>query len=171
MSAPTLYLMVGYPGAGKTTVAGLISQLTGAVHLSSDQARIELFPKPKFSQTEHDKLYDYLDKKTEELLSQGKSVIYDANLNRYQHRHDKYEICKRTDATPVLVWVQTNKTLAKERAVHESRAHLVPGHETAHDMFDRIADIIEPPHSDEQPIIIDGTEVSSELIAGALKLA
>ena len=167
---PTLYLMVGYPGAGKTTTANVVSELTGAEHLSSDQARVELFSKPTFSEAEHAELYDYLDKRTEELLTEGKSVIYDANLNRYQHRQDKYDICQRTGATAVLLWVQTDKSLAKQRATHEDRAHLIPQHETAHDMFDRIAGVIEPPHANEQPIIIDGTKVSSEFVADALGL-
>ncbi len=168
---PKLYLMVGYPGAGKTTAAEVVSKLTGAVHLSSDQARVDLFEKPTFSQTEHDELYDYLDKKTEELLSQGKSVIYDANLNRLEHRQGKYQICQRTNTQPVLLWVQTEKSVAKQRALHETRAHLIPKSETASDMFERIADIIEPPEASEKPIIIDGTKVSSEYIASLLELA
>src|SRR5215207_7043841 len=100
---PTLYLMFGYPGAGKTTTAEAIATLTGAVHLSSDKVRLELFPRPAFSQAEHDALYKTLNLRTEELLRQGKDVVYDANLNRYQHRKEKYDICQQTGATPKLL--------------------------------------------------------------------
>ena len=72
---PTLYLMFGYPGAGKTTVAKIIEQLTGATHLSSDEERVRLFSRPDFSQTEHEKLYDTLDRETESLLADGKDVF------------------------------------------------------------------------------------------------
>ncbi len=166
----TLYLMLGYPGAGKTTTAEVIHKLTGAVHLSSDTLRTEMFVSPTFDQAEHDALYKALDEKTETLLGQGKSVIYDANLNRYQHRLDKYGICQRTGAKPVLVWVQTPKELAKQRATETDRLHLVPKNETLAQMFDRIAGIIEEPGANEPHTVIDGTKVSPEYVAKHLDI-
>jgi predicted kinase len=94
------------------------------------------------------------------LLRDGKDVVYDANLNRRQHRQEKYAICERAGAEPVLVWVQTAKDLARQRATHSERLHLVPKGETLDQMFDRIAEIIEEPGSDEPFVIIDGTNVS-----------
>lgn len=82
--------MLGYPGAGKTTVSEHISQITGAVHLNSDQFRIHMFKNPlEISETEHENMYRMLDHIAEQTLSSGKSVIYDANLNRYAHRKEK----------------------------------------------------------------------------------
>jgi|SRR3989344_939163 len=163
-----LYLMLGYPGAGKTTTAEVIHELTGAVHLSSDNLRVEMFDNPVYDQTEHDALYKALDEKAETLLSSGKSVIYDANLNRYQHRQDKYAICERTGAKPVLVWVQTPKELAKQRATETNRLHLVPRDETLVQMFDRIADLIEQPIATEPFLTVDGTKVTPEYVANVL---
>lgn len=162
--------MLGYPGAGKTTTAEVIHELTGAVHLSSDKLRLEMFSRPTFDQTEHDKLYKALDAKTEKLLEEGKSVIYDANLNRYQHRVDKYGICQRTGARPVLIWVQTPKELAKQRATKTNRLHLVPKNETLEQMFDRIAGIIEEPGANEPHTVIDGTQISPEYVAKHLDI-
>lgn len=170
MSKPTLYLMAGYPGAGKTTVATMISELTGAVHISSDQTRFFLFPAPTFSQEEHDKLYEALDAKTRKLLEEGKSVIYDANLNRYEHRQQKYKICEEVDATAKLVWVQTPRLVARQRATGKDRLHYAPKEETLESLFDRIADVIEPPKNDESPIIIDGTHTNPDIIKQALGL-
>ena len=160
--------MFGYPGAGKTTTAGVISQLTGAVHLSSDKKRLEMFPNPSFSPQEHDTLYAALDTQTEELLGQGKDVIYDANLNRYQHRAEKYAICQKTGAAPMLIWVKAPKSLAKERAAHISRLHLVPEKETPDAMFDRIADVIEEPGPEEPYTELDGTKITQQYVAGKL---
>jgi len=167
---PTLYLMFGYPGAGKTTAAEIISQITGAIHLSSDKVRLELFPNPTFSQLEHDALYQTLDKRTEELLRSGKSVIYDANLNRYQHRKDKYNICRRSGATPKLVWVQASRDVAKKRALHESRQHLWPRHETPHQLFDRVADVLEEPGPSEPFVVLDGTKITDNYIRSTLQI-
>jgi predicted kinase len=165
-----LYMMFGYPGAGKTTAAEAIARLTGAVHLQSDNVRLELFPEPTFSQTEHDALYTTLDNRTEQLLHEGRDVIYDANLNRYQHRRDKYDICERANATPVLLWVQTEKTLSKTRAMHESRQHLWPPGETPGRIFDRVADVIQEPGPGEPYIVLDGTQITDEYIKNLLDL-
>ncbi len=167
---PTLYLMLGYPGAGKTTAAEVIQKLTSAVHLSSDALRTSMFDTPVFNQAEHDKLYSEIDRQTEAILSKGKSVIYDANLNRLEHRLEKYEICKRTGAQSRLIWVQTPKDIAKLRATEISRQHLVPKDETLSEMFDRIANIIEVPGTNEPFIPIDGTKVTPMYIAQTLNL-
>ncbi|MBA3758845.1 ATP-binding protein [Candidatus Saccharibacteria bacterium] len=169
MNKLTLYLMLGYPGAGKTTAAKAIHELTGAVHVSSDKERVELFSSPSFSQHEHDELYEALDNKTESLLRKGISVIYDANLNRLQHRTDKYDIAERTGAQVILVWVKTHKELAKERAAHTSRLHLWPKHELPHDMFERIAGLIEEPLKHEPYVEIDGTKITAEYMKERLK--
>lgn len=168
---PTLYMLVGYPGAGKTTTAKILEQLTGATRLSSDEVRLQMFPQPTFSPQEHHQLYAELNRQTEDLLQAGKSVIYDANLNRLEHRQEKYGMCMQTGAKPVLLWIQAPREIAKERATHQDRAPLIPRNETAGEMFDRIADIIQRPSAEEDPILIDGTKITSEYIAQMLHLA
>lgn len=169
MNQPKLFMMFGYPGAGKTTTAEALQEMTGAEHLSSDLLRLELFPHPTYTQDEHDAVYKELDKRAEELLKQGKSVIYDANLNRYKHRLEKYEMCDRTGAKPVLLWVQAPKELARERAVMRGHHHLVPKDETFESMFDRVTSVIEEPQEDEPLYTINGNPLNrneiSELLA------
>jgi predicted kinase len=153
--------MFGYPGAGKTTAAEIIHDLTGAVHLSSDKTRFEMFPRPSFSQKEHAELYRRLDQRTEDLLKAGQSVIYDANLNRLEHRQDKYDICKKVGAHAALLWVKTPVELAKERAGHQGRQHLWPPNETADQLFNRIVGLIEEPQVSEKYVVLDGTKLDT----------
>lgn len=167
---PTLYLMMGLPGAGKTTTAKIISELTGAEHISSDETRLKMFPHPSFSESEHNQLYHLLDKRTEELLKAGNNVIYDANLNRYRHRKEKYAICERTGTKPVLIWIQTPKELAKVRATGPHRANLVPSHESPQDMFERISRVIEQPHPNEPYVAVDGTKITPDYVRQQLKM-
>lgn len=164
--------MLGYPGAGKTTAAEIVSELTGAVKLSSDQLRIHMFKQPKFTQTEHDAVYGALDYLAELLLTQDISVIYDANLNRHHHRQEKYDICERTGAKALILWVRTDKTLAKKRATgqaHTDPARRIYGNLAGH-VFDRLATEIEPPHSDEQHTVINGTDMNKDIVRDQLGL-
>jgi predicted kinase len=161
-------MLLGYPGAGKTTTAKIIEQLTGAKRLSSDEERLKRFPYPEFTPHEHDSLYRQLDEETAQLLSSGKSVIYDANLNRYTHRSDKYRICGQTNAKPILVWLNTPRDLSEQRAIEEQRQELWPKGETPQDMFTRIANLIEIPRENENPIILDGSSINTEIVKTAL---
>lgn len=168
MTQPILFMMFGYPGAGKTTTAKVIEKVTGATRLSSDELRLELFPSPTYAQEEHDAVYAELNKRAEELLNGGKSVIYDANLNRYQHRLEKYELAGRTHAKPVLFWIQAPRELARERAVMRGHHHLVPKDETFETMFDRVTGVIEEPQEDEPVYTIDGTNLDENAISEIL---
>lgn len=168
MNQPTLFLMFGYPGAGKTSVAKVVNELTGAQHLSSDEIRIELFPQPTYSQEEHDTVYRTLNERAEKFLAEGKSVIYDANLNRYAYRLEKYELCERTGAKAILLWVQASKELSRDRAVMRGHHHLVPKDETFESMFDRVTNVIEEPREDEPLYTVDGTHLNKDAIAEIL---
>lgn len=159
---------MGYPGAGKTTTAKLIAELTSAARLSSDEVRLQLFAEPKFNEAEHQKLYTHLNTKCLDLLKAGTSVVYDANLNRYEHRQEKYDIAHQLGVKTVLIWVKTPKQLAKERATHTERTRFIPQHETAPAMFDRIAAIIELPKAHETAVIIDGTHITKQAIKDAI---
>lgn len=171
MVKPTLYLMLGYPGAGKTTVSEYIAEFTDAVHINSDQFRLHMFEEPlHITSAQHEKMYELLDDITERILKSGKSVIYDANLNLYAHRKDKYDICKRANAEPKLIWVKTGEQIARRRATVDAPKH--PDHRPFGNMkqstFDRLIQQIEPPTEDEKPIILSGEKISPEAIRRAI---
>lgn len=166
MSTPTLYLMLGYPGAGKTSVAEKIAQASGAVHLNSDWFRLHMYKNPTFSQEEHDSLYGNLDYLCELILSTGKSVIYDANLNRFEHRKEKYDIADKIGAKVKLVFVNTDKDIAKQRATVEADKN--PAHRPFGNMasktFERLTSEIELPRPSEPTIKIDGGKFTDDEI-------
>ena len=168
MHKTTLHLLMGLPGAGKTTLAKTLQKLTKAARLSSDDYRLIIYPEPTFSQKEHDNLYGLLDHSVEHLLESGHDVIYDANLNRKVHREEKYVLAKKYNAQVVLWWVKTPEELAKKRRVSEQDDTLLPDGETSEKMFDRIAAIIETPSANERYIEIDGTNISSKTVSERL---
>lgn len=170
---PTLYLMLGYPGAGKTTVSNIIGDLTGAVHLNSDRFRQHMFSKPLgITNEEHESMYKHLDYIAETILESGKSVIYDANLNKYSHRQEKYDIAKKLGVTAKLIWVKTDSEIARKRATVEADGNPVnrPFGNMPIQTFDRLIQEIESPKDDEHAIEISGEEISKENVAKALGL-
>lgn len=165
---PTLHLLMGLPGSGKTTLGKELESITNAVYLSSDEYRVVLFKKPSFSQEEHDVLYATLDHNVEHLLKAGYSVIYDANLNRRHHRQEKYDLANKLGVSVKLWVVEVPLSIAKTRRVSEQDPRLLPEGESSEKMFDRIADVIEQPDGTEHPIVVDGTRISEEYITTLL---
>jgi predicted kinase len=166
----TLYMMLGLPGSGKSTTAEIICQITGAVHLSSDNFRLALFPQPTFTQDEHDQLYFALNNLCRDLLASGKSVVYDANLNRYEHRVEKYDLAVSLGATTQLLWLQTDTSLAKRRRTTTQQTALLPPGEESGRMFDRVAELFQPPKKNEPHIGLDGTRITPKYLRQVLGL-
>lgn len=165
---PTLHLLMGLPGSGKTTLAKQLQTITGAARMSSDEHRLLIYPDPTFSQDEHDNLYEMIDHNVEHLLETGHDVIYDANLNRKVHRDEKYQLAQKTGARTILWWVQADTGLAKQRRVEEQVKKLLPKDETSEELFDRIAELIEEPDENEQYIAVDGTKITQDYVTQLL---
>ena len=170
-SRPTLHLLMGLPGSGKSTFAKLLQQLTRATRLSSDDYRLMLFSHPTFTQDEHDNLYTLLDHNMEHLLQAGHSVIYDANLNRRKHREEKYAVAKKYDAKVVLWWLDVPQQLAKERRLASQNEQLIPDGESAERMFERVAKVIELPKKDENYLKVTGIDLDKASVEKLLQSA
>jgi predicted kinase len=168
MGRPTLYLMIGYPGAGKTTVARIIHDATGAVHLWSDIERHKLFGRPTHSHEESRKLYDELNARTEALLAEGKSVIFDTSFNFLEDRRKLQAIAGKHGAETMAVWVDIPEPKARHRAV--DRGVKRNGYHTrmTDEEFDRVTAKLEPPAKDEKFIKIDGMKLDKQTVLAIL---
>lgn len=83
MNRPSLILLVGIPGAGKSTYASnYIKQNANTIHLSSDAMRAELYGDESIQGNPAD-VFSLMQQKAVEALNNGKDVIYDAtNITR-----------------------------------------------------------------------------------------
>jgi predicted kinase len=167
----TLYLFVGYPGSGKTTVAQFICETTGAEHIWADRERHALFPSPTHSQEESQQLYGRLNELTAAWLKEGQSVVFDTNFNFRKDRDNLRDIAEHAGADVKLIWMTTEKAVAKDRALHDHHAER-NGYDTSMDeaTFERIAGHLEPPTDDEQPIRLNGVGLDRETALRAVGL-
>lgn len=165
MDRPVLYLMLGYPGAGKTTVAKLISQKTGAVHLWADDERHKMFAQPTHSEAESLELYEHLNDVVKNMLAEGQSVVFDTNFNHYHDREMLHELAAKQGADTKLIWLTTPAAVARDRAVHANIVRNGYQFAMTGEEFDAIAHKFEPPREDEKAIKIDGVKLdASELL-------
>lgn len=169
MSKQRLYLLIGYPGAGKTTVSRIISEGTGAVHLMADQERHDRFKNPTHSVEETKELYDSLNQKTDGLLGEGKSVIFDTNFNFYEDRQKLRNIASKHGAETLILWVVVPEELAKDRSVHVSYYRNNYRASLSEDRFNEIVAKLEPPTKNEKVIKIDGTKIDSREVLELVK--
>lgn len=168
MNKPTLYLFIGYPGAGKTTVAKIICHVTGAAHVWADVERHKLFQQPTHSEAESVQLYDRLNREAEALLAAGRSVVFDTNFNFYADRQKLRDIAARQGAETILVWITLPKRLAKNRSVDHPRIRNGYQVSMTEERFESIVGKLEPPREDEKFIKIDGRKLDKPTVLALL---
>ena len=83
MNRPTLILLVGIPGVGKTTYAEkYIAEHPNTVHLSSDKIRAEFWGN-EATQGDNNEVFSLMQSRAIEALNNGQNVVYDAtNITR-----------------------------------------------------------------------------------------
>ena len=117
---PTLIILSGLPGTGKSYFCSRLVQKKSFTVLESDRLRKVLFKKPYHSDAESARLYIAINHLMEQLLKEKMAVILDAtNLNE-RHRQHLYNIAERTQARLIIVEVKAPPKLVKERLVKRS---------------------------------------------------
>lgn len=109
-----LYILIGVPGVGKSTIANKLKN-KNTIHLSSDNIREEYIENIEDYQKHNAKVFEIMNNKTFELLKEGKNVIYDAtNLSR-KKRKNLYNQAKKHD-TEVIAYciLKPLKTVLKQ---------------------------------------------------------
>lgn len=116
LNKPILIMMLGLPGAGKSTFA---SQLTSKLRISNireDRLSKEVLGQDIEPTKPNKKLYLLTDYLAEEILRIGGSVIMDVDANRRSRRHQLRMLATKLNRPTLLVWVQTDAPTANKRA-------------------------------------------------------
>jgi predicted kinase len=155
---PILFYTVGYPGAGKTTLASRLSYWLGVEHLRGDKIGLELFRFPTFSPQERQLVYAEMARRAEVQLAAGKPVIYDAATNTLAQRREVRRLAQQQGCPAVGLWIRVPVAVAKKRA-GTARDHgiagqivrVIPPH-----IFDQYVALFEAPEQREHILNISG---------------
>ncbi len=115
VAEPSLIVVSGLPGTGKSYFCCQLAQKLPAIILESDALRKALFPSPSYSPTESLRLFRTCHQLIERLLKKGISLIFDATNLSERYRERLYSIADRSDVKLVLVCVDAPPELVYER--------------------------------------------------------
>ena len=101
---PTLFILYGFPGSGKTYYARQLCDELQAAHVNSERIRQELFDDPRYDAQENNIVRQLMIYMTEEFLSAGLSVVFDTNAMRLSNRRELRDLARNHKAESVLVW-------------------------------------------------------------------
>lgn len=115
MSRPTLRLLVGIPGSGKTTYAKEHIE-TNTLHLSSDAIRAELYGDESI-QGNPAEVFSLMQQRAVETLNDGKDVWYDATNITRKDRASIISICpKFAKIEAHIIWAPIEVCIERDAA-------------------------------------------------------
>lgn len=117
MNRPSLILLVGIPGSGKTTFAEkYIKENPNTIHLSSDKIREELWGN-EATQGDNNEVFSLMQSRTIDALNNGQSVVYDATNITRKDRSYIISLCpKFAKIECCVVWAPIETCVERDAA-------------------------------------------------------
>ncbi len=112
---PSLVVVSGLPGTGKSYFCRRLAERTPVVILESDALRKVIFHLPTYSAEESSRLFETIHRLTADLLARGMTLVLDAtNLGEF-HRERLYHIAEQSGARLIVVQVCAPAQLVHQR--------------------------------------------------------
>jgi len=155
---PTIILVVGLPGAGKSFFARKFAEAFNTPLVSIDEARMILTGTPSYEKEENEALRDITDIYIRELMKTERPFIVDGGFGSVIERLNLAKEARKAGYDTLLVWVQTDLTSAQWRSTHRSdkregdRFNL----SLQDPQFTKFSKAFQIPSPKENPVVISG---------------
>jgi predicted kinase len=168
---PTLIMLYGFPGSGKTYFARQLSESIQAAHVQGDRIRYELFEEPRYDKQENEVVSHLMEYMAGEFLNAGISVIYDTNVMRMGQRRNLRDMARKSKAQPLLIWLQVDPESAFNRTVKRDRRKSDDKYAMPLDRatFDKMSGYMQNPNNTEDYIVISGKHTFSTQQSAVMK--
>ncbi len=171
MSEPILLATLGLPGVGKTHFSRCFALKHGMYHLNSDHLRHELYIHPQYTEKESRVVFYEMERIAHDKLSQGISLIFDANATRKMYRDDLQAMAKEYNAKYCLMWFKSDMDRAltgikrRKEIIEESlkKHHITLDEDVAKRLVEDVGRKIEEP-GDEPYVELDAHKPYEELM-------
>jgi predicted kinase len=156
MNRPSLILLVGIPGSGKTTYAEkYIKENPNTVHLSSDKIREELWGN-EATQGDNSEVFSLMQYRDIDALNNGQSVVYDATNITRKDRSYIIALCPKFAKIEChIIWASIETCIERDAARERT---------VGKEVIDRMLKRFQAPYYDEgiDKIIVKRYHVSNE---------
>jgi len=119
---PTLIIMVGPPGTGKSHLVRLLARQVPVKVVETDEIRQRLFPHPRYTPEENRRVFHEAHRRIDRLLRKGCDVVFDATNIRESGRRTLYRIAESDGARLLIV-----RTVAPDEVVEQRLRQRVEG--------------------------------------------
>jgi predicted kinase len=180
LGPPTLVMVGGLPGTGKSTLAQQVAATLGCNALSTDRMRRDLLgPSPiplefgagRYGVVARQEIYNELFGEAARALSNGLSVVLDGTFNLRELRRRALEVARERSAVGLFVRCQCSRDVALERIAKRAR-HDSSASETRPEFYERQMREFELPERDVPSLTVETTAPLSdqvEVVANELK--
>lgn len=158
LTKPTLFMLYGYPGSGKSYFARQFCEEVNAAHVHADRIRAELFEEPQFDKQENEIVNHLMGYMAGEFLNAGVSVMFDINVLRQAQRRELREIAKHYHADVMMLWFQIDPDSAFARANKRDKRRIDDRYTkpTTRQEFEAAARSMQNPTGNEEYLVISG---------------
>jgi len=163
---PTVHLVCGSTGAGKTTYATALAKMTGGVRLSIDEWLLNLFmaDRPQTSSLDWalariERCETQMWALADQLIARDIDVVFDLGLSRRESRDRIRTLTAQTRAESKLHYLDVGVETRRARVLERLKQRAAAGSfEINGAMFDMMERFFEPPSDDE----LDGAMILCE---------
>lgn len=158
LQKPTLIMLYGFPGSGKTYVARQLAELVSAAHVQADRIRYQLFQEPRYDKQENGIVMHLMNYMTEEFLNAGVSVVYDTNAMRESQRRELRDLARSSKAQFLLIWLQIDPDAGYVRTIKRDRRKADDRYSRVYDRasFEEYISTMQNPGLTEDYLVVSG---------------